>query len=147
MPSYAEHVDNSRAVMIGQRVREARERAGLSQGQLATYADVSRSYITRLEHGEYDDPSYFKLERLAKALDSSVDALVSVPEDGDLEQIAVPREKASAVRRFINMDFGPQPLWDVVEGLVRMFSVDSHKHTLQHHPADQSGGEQQHASC
>lgn len=37
--------------MLGDELREARERAGLTQEQLAFRAGLSRPYVSQLEHG------------------------------------------------------------------------------------------------
>lgn len=55
------------------RVKELRKAANLSQSQLAAYSGVGRSYITRLENGEFMEPSYEKLRRIARVLHLSVD--------------------------------------------------------------------------
>jgi transcriptional regulator with XRE-family HTH domain len=54
---------------IGDRIWELRIRRGLSQGQLATSAWLSRIYVQKLELGERASPSFPVQERLARALD------------------------------------------------------------------------------
>ena len=53
---------------IGETVRELRERRGWTMGQLAAYADVSTSYISKLEAGKVAAPAVDVLQRLARAL-------------------------------------------------------------------------------
>lgn len=52
-------------------VRQLRDARDLTQGQLAEYSGVSRSYITKLEQGKIGQPSLDVLDRLAKVLHSS----------------------------------------------------------------------------
>ncbi len=57
------------------RLREIRERRGLSLRQLAAKSGVGVATLARLEAGEYD-PRLSTLRRLAKALRVSVPALL-----------------------------------------------------------------------
>jgi transcriptional regulator with XRE-family HTH domain len=56
----------SRDVMA-KRIRELRDKRGLSQRELAERSGVSREYIARIELGQHD-PTISTLERLAAAL-------------------------------------------------------------------------------
>jgi len=70
---------------IAARVIALREARGWSQADLAYAADVTRSYMSRLESGDYREPSIWKLQRIARALDLSLDERVAidpVPEAG-----------------------------------------------------------------
>ncbi len=42
------------SVQLGKRIKEARERAGLTQSQLAERADASTNHISAIERGKYD---------------------------------------------------------------------------------------------
>jgi len=53
--------------ILGRNVRAARQRAGLSQEDLALEAEMKRSYLSDLERG-VRNPSVRALGRLAKAL-------------------------------------------------------------------------------
>jgi transcriptional regulator with XRE-family HTH domain len=61
---------------IGRRVRERRERLGLSQEQLSERAGLHWTYISGVERGRRN-PSLNTLARLAKALAVSLPRLVS----------------------------------------------------------------------
>jgi transcriptional regulator with XRE-family HTH domain len=63
-------------MQIGEHVRAARKRAGLSQEALARQADMSVSAITTIELGTRADPHYSSLRKIADALDVSVAELV-----------------------------------------------------------------------
>lgn len=53
---------------LGLLVKRLREDRGLTQGQLATYAKVGRSWLSHLETDRFDKPERDKLERLASVL-------------------------------------------------------------------------------
>ncbi len=53
---------------IGQRIRNLREKKGLSQGDIERQTGMLRGYISRVEHG-HTVPSVETLQRFAAALD------------------------------------------------------------------------------
>jgi transcriptional regulator with XRE-family HTH domain len=53
---------------LGRRLKEARERAGLSQEALARQADVSTVAVSQIEQGRTKEPHYLTLYRLSKVL-------------------------------------------------------------------------------
>lgn len=57
---------------LGDRIRQLRDQAGLTQGQLASCSAVSQGYLSQLENGEVKNPSAAVLLRIAQAI--SVDA-------------------------------------------------------------------------
>lgn len=61
---------------FGAHLRRQRERRGLSQGQLARKAGVSRYHLSRLERGAKRSPSLPVLIALADALGLTLDRLV-----------------------------------------------------------------------
>jgi transcriptional regulator with XRE-family HTH domain len=60
---------------FGKQLQRLRVRRGLTQEQLAVTAGLSRTFLTKLELGQYD-PSLSMLVRLAKALKVSVTELL-----------------------------------------------------------------------
>ena len=60
---------------IGQRIKNARREAGLTQAELAAKGCISRSYLAGVEGGRYN-PSVDTLRRLAAALDLPAAALL-----------------------------------------------------------------------
>ena len=61
---------------LGQRIREHRRRAGMSQEALARQMDVSRQAVTKWESGQ-SAPSTENLFRLAALFHTTVDLLLS----------------------------------------------------------------------
>jgi transcriptional regulator with XRE-family HTH domain len=58
------------------RLRQIRERRGITQETLAKKAGVSRAYLSRLEMGRHDPP-LSRLRKLAKALGVPVTELLA----------------------------------------------------------------------
>jgi transcriptional regulator with XRE-family HTH domain len=57
------------------RLRQTRERRGMTQDALAKKAGVSRAYLSRLEMGRHDPP-LSRLRKLAKALKVPIEKLL-----------------------------------------------------------------------
>jgi transcriptional regulator with XRE-family HTH domain len=64
---------------IGNRIRELRTEADLSQEKLAFVCDLDRTYIGSVERGERNI-SVINLRKIAKALKIEVSALLNVEE-------------------------------------------------------------------
>lgn len=77
--------------VIGRRVREERDKAGLSLSQLATLAGVTKAYLVRLEN-QGGNPTLEVLASVADALDVTVADLVDAPRlvRDDLEPTEIP---------------------------------------------------------
>ena len=60
-----EHYGN--VLQIGLQVRALREKAGLTQAELAKRLKISQQVISRIESGEVNNPTVSTLERIAKA--------------------------------------------------------------------------------
>ena len=58
-------------LLVGKRVRELRNSIGISQEELADWADLDRTYITSVECGKRNI-SIVNIEKLAKALKVSL---------------------------------------------------------------------------
>ena len=64
-------------IYLGSRIRQARDRAGLTQEQLAERIGVSRTAIARYESGEIE-PKLHNLAAIAVALNVSCDELLGI---------------------------------------------------------------------
>src|SRR5919204_1395479 len=91
------HVDNPEAV--GRRLKGARERAGLSQRQLA-FAGCSPAYISRIEAGDRI-PSLQLLRELGRRLGVSEDYLATGDHAGS---VATPLFDAELALRLDDLD-------------------------------------------
>jgi ribosome-binding protein aMBF1 (putative translation factor) len=66
---YEEEKINLQAALA---IRQAREAAGLTQGQLAEKIGTTQSVISRLEDADYEGHTLKMLERIAEVLDQRV---------------------------------------------------------------------------
>lgn len=71
---------------LGERIRAARLKAGLSQPELAKRAGVVNSFISMLETGKRTRVGSDILARIAAALDIPIDALLNATPTEDLSQ-------------------------------------------------------------
>ena len=62
--------------MIGEQIRMLRIQKGLSINELATLANVSKSYISYIERGIQKEPSPHILSKIAKVLNTTLEELV-----------------------------------------------------------------------
>jgi len=54
--------------MLGDYVKETRSKRGLSQAELAKLADLSPSFICRIEKGDYKSVTIASLNKLSRSL-------------------------------------------------------------------------------
>ena len=62
---------------LGKNLKKLRDKKGLSQDRLAKLADIANNTIIKIEQGENVNPRLDTLRKIAKALDVSVDELIS----------------------------------------------------------------------
>ena len=66
----------AQAGRLAARLRELRERAGLSQERLAAQADVAVSTVRKIETGAVVEPGYFTIMALIDVLGTSTEDLL-----------------------------------------------------------------------
>jgi len=71
-----ERVDH---VALGREVYRLRLLRGFDQQELATRADTSRAYVSKLERGKIANPGMILLQRIANALDVPLRILMTAP--------------------------------------------------------------------
>ena len=72
--------------MLAKRIRELRNKKGLSQEKLARLADVSYNTIVKIESGESKNPTFQTMIGIAKALGISMDQLADTRIDNKHEK-------------------------------------------------------------
>jgi transcriptional regulator with XRE-family HTH domain len=81
--------------VIGDRVKAGREQRQWSQYDLARESGVSQSAIAKIETGQRPRPSGNVLQKLARALDTTVDALLQDGPPIDIDQPPIDWQKAA----------------------------------------------------
>ena len=89
----------------GDRIREIREKKGLTQEQLAKKADISKGFLSDVENNKRNIGSQGLL-RLANELGASVDYLLAgrVKDNVENEQIIIPQELSQAAEE-LNLSY------------------------------------------
>jgi len=73
------------AQTLGERIRAARIRYGMSQAELARRLDVSPTTMNSIEAGRTMDPGVLKVKEIARILRVSMDYLVGFSDDPEGE--------------------------------------------------------------
>jgi transcriptional regulator with XRE-family HTH domain len=68
---------------LGSRIREARERYGMSQAELARRIGISGTALNQIESGKTPDPGVSRIIGIARVLGVSTDALLLGGKDED----------------------------------------------------------------
>lgn len=84
---------------IGDRLREQRERAGVSLGQVGTYEGLTPQYLSGLERGRNNPPTWDLLARLARRYGCTTDYLLGLSEypNGYAPQAPISKDAREAV--------------------------------------------------
>src|SRR5947208_6308643 len=102
---------------MGTRLRTLREARGMSQGELAKQAKITREYVNKLEAGRYD-PTLGVLQRLAKALRISLTEMLD-PYAGGTQA-----DRAALIRRLTRARSASRQDKDVFEMLAHADEVE-----------------------
>lgn len=89
----------------GDRIREIREKWGMTQEQLAEKADISKGFLSDVENNKRNIGSQGLL-RIANCLGASVDYLLrgEVKKNMETEQIVIPQELSQAAQQ-LNLSY------------------------------------------
>jgi transcriptional regulator with XRE-family HTH domain len=66
----------SKTTIIAKNIKKYRKEKGLSQDKLARLADIAHATIIKIESGGIQSPTIDTVQKIAKALGVSVDALI-----------------------------------------------------------------------
>lgn len=89
---------------MGQRLQEARKKAGLTQQELCQKANLSYSTLAKIERGAIRSPSIFTIQGIAMALGSSLDELIGVLPSGSSILPQTPKKRSKSGIRFVYFD-------------------------------------------
>jgi transcriptional regulator with XRE-family HTH domain len=73
---------------LGERIRRARERYGMSQTELARRTHISKNSMNMIESGKTPDPSALKVKAIADTLRVSTDYLLGRKDDDTIASTA-----------------------------------------------------------
>ncbi|PFA68219.1 transcriptional regulator [Bacillus sp. AFS015802] len=73
--------------MVGERIKEYREKKGMTIIQLSNQSGISKSYISSIERGIQENPSIQILDKLSAALGVALDQVLNCKPDIDEEWI------------------------------------------------------------
>lgn len=83
-------------ISLGKKLQEVRQKAGLTQQQLAQATDLSYSTLAKIERGAIKTPSVFTIQKIAQTTGVSLDELMGV-------QTALPAKRKSDIK-FVYFD-------------------------------------------
>jgi transcriptional regulator with XRE-family HTH domain len=72
------------AETLGSRIRQARDRYGMSQATLARRIGISGTALNQIESGKTPDPGVSRIVGIARVLGVSTDSLLLGDQDGDV---------------------------------------------------------------
>ncbi len=82
---------------LGDRFKKARDRVGLSQGQVAEYAETGQGYLSNIELNKRWPSTWELLEKLARQYKTSTDYLLGLTDDPKPYQVnATDNDKLTA---------------------------------------------------
>lgn len=84
------------AQQLGDRIRQARERYGMSQAELSRRIGVSTQTMWQIESNKTPDPGVLKVRAIAVTLGVSVDYLLGLLREDEDETDAEPRRATVA---------------------------------------------------
>src|SRR5437867_1103209 len=113
-------MDKHQAQRLGKWLRDRRQEAGLSAGQLAREAETTDGTIVRLEQGYFAKPDPHKLSRIAAALNLSLADVYAMAE------YAVPEELPS-FQPYLRRKYRDMPAGALAD-LDRAFTRIAEKH-------------------
>lgn len=113
---------------VGERVREIRERRGMTQDKLAEAADISKSFLSEIENDKSNVGAQILL-RIANALGASVDYLLqgAVREANEKEPVVIPSNLSRAAEE-LNLTYAEtRELLDAHNSVIARRSSRSNK--------------------
>lgn len=113
----------SKDTEIGVRVREARTTAGLSMSALSKRAGISLAYVSLLEAGKIPAPTVDRLSRIAAALDTPLERIISEAEYSPAQRV---EQHAGIIDELVSMapNTDPEIARAFVDGLLHLSRED-----------------------
>ena len=94
---------------FGQYVKNLREQKGFSQRQFAIQLDITPTYMSKIERGEFPPPSEEVIKHMAKLLNHNPDDLLAYADKVDSELLTIikqePQRYAQLLREMADWGF------------------------------------------
>jgi len=105
---------------VGSRLRERREHADLTLGQVAEYEQIGRQYLSKLELGVNEPPTWPLLAQLARRYNTSADYLLGLTDDPTRREGAAPPPYVVEILELLPelSDARRYELWKIAEALI-----------------------------
>lgn len=78
---------------FGKKVQKLREKTGMSQRQLAFAVDVTPTYMSKIERGEFAPPSEEVVKKIAFVLNCDADRLLAHADKVDSDLLSIIKSK------------------------------------------------------
>lgn len=89
---------------FGERIKELREKHGISQRKFALALNITPTYMSKIERGEFPPPSEAVIKRMADMLHVDSDELLSYADKVDSELLSIikgePTKYAALLRQW-----------------------------------------------
>src|SRR4051794_8446736 len=105
---------------FGNYLRSLRDKANLGLREASRQLDISSSYLSRLEAGEYPPPSGEKLHRIAKLYKADIEEMMRLAKGRAHEMMAADADVAPAVQAFYRLaqDQTPEMQEQMLKGAI-----------------------------
>lgn len=90
--------------ILGKRLQEARQKAGLTQQQLCAKADLSISTLAKIERGAIKAPSIFTVNAIAEAVGITLDEMIGLVIDKKLHPAVNEKKRSKSGVTFVFFD-------------------------------------------
>ncbi|MFO0388542.1 MAG: helix-turn-helix domain-containing protein [Alphaproteobacteria bacterium] len=95
---------------FGDIIKDLREDKGYSQRQFALALDITPTYMSKIERGEFPPPSEDVIKKMAQLLEHNSDDLLAYADKVDSELLAIiqqsPQKYAGLLRKWAKKDEG-----------------------------------------
>lgn len=93
---------------FGEKVRDLREKKGISQRQFALALDITPTYMSKIERGEFPPPAEAVIKNMAKLLEVNSNDLLLYADKIDTELVDIikqdPNKYAALLRQWSKKD-------------------------------------------
>ncbi len=90
-------------ITIGDKIKEARDKVGWSQSELARRAEIQPSTISQIESGARKKPTIDVLQKIAGALSTTVSQLLGQSNADDIKELLQNKEVLMFFKDFKNL--------------------------------------------